>query len=85
VNAAYRITDDMLVDATKIDDVNEALRSVMDQVGIDEGGVAGRVFCGEFEEDWPTADAHYRLAMLREWHDVEKVHNLPYPLNKEPS
>lgn len=65
------ITDDMLIQAAKVDDVDEALRGVMDQVGITDGGVAGMVF-SKYEEDWPAADPHYRLAMLREWRDVEK-------------
>lgn len=80
--AAYRITDDMLAAAAKIDDLDAALKGVMDQVGIDEGGVAGMVFSGEQDSGWwRTADVHYRLAMLREWRDAELAYNLPYPLN----
>jgi len=81
MNAAFRITDAMLVAAVDIDDLDEALRSVMDQVGIDDGGVAGIVFCGRFEEDWPTASRDYRLTMLQHWREAEQVHNLAYPLN----
>jgi hypothetical protein len=85
VSAAHRITDDMLIAATLIDDLDAAVKSVMDQVGIDEGGVAGLVFGGVYADAWPTADPHYRLAMLREWRDTERAYNLDYPLNKEPS
>lgn len=81
MNAAFKITDDMLVAAIQIDDLDEALRSVMDQVGIDEGGVAGMVFSGQRGEDWYTAYPRYRLDMLYYWRDTEQVYDLPYPLN----
>lgn len=74
VKPAYKITDDMLQAAARIDDLDEACRSVQDAVGIDDGGVAGMHFGGQYEDDWPTADYWYRLQMLREWVDLEKVY-----------
>lgn len=72
-SSAYRIADEMLFAAVKIDDLDTAVRSVMDQVGMTDGTVAGCTFCGQYEDDWPTADPHYRLSMLREWRDNEQA------------
>lgn len=68
----FRITDAMLVAAVRIDDVDDALYSVMRQVNITTGDVAGVLFAGDYARDWPTADVHYRLQMLREWRDLEQ-------------
>ena len=72
---AYKIADGMLEAAAKIDDPDDAVRSIMDQVGIDEGGVAGIVFSGYRGLDWwPTASHHDRLEMLHEWVRVEQIY-----------
>lgn len=81
MNVADRITDEMLDIAARSDDLDAAVKGVMDQVGIDEGGVAGMSFCGEPGETWPTANHYDRLSMLCEWRDAERAYNLPYPLN----
>jgi hypothetical protein len=72
---AERITDDMLADAVKIDDLDEAVASVMDQVGITEGGVAGMVFASQ---EWADASEEDRLALMNEWRDQELLHRVEY-------
>lgn len=80
-NIADKITDEMLAAAAKIDDIDEAVRSVMDQVGIDEGGVAGIAFSG-LEDPWASLSDDERLHWLEGWRDSERVYNEPYPLNE---
>jgi hypothetical protein len=68
------ITADMLIGAAAINDLDEALRSVMDVVGIDDGGVAGLVFSGDRDRDWwPTAAHTERMEMLRRWAAAEEA------------
>lgn len=72
-DAAFKITDDMLVQAAKIDDIDQAVASVMDQVGITDGGVAGLVL--DYAENWwAGADQAWRLTKLRQWQDAEQVY-----------
>jgi len=74
---AYKITEDMLMAAAKVDDLDDAVRGVMDQVGITTGDVAGIVLTS-YQDEWADLDYWGRLAALREWRDVEQVRNIDY-------
>lgn len=72
--AGDAITDEMLEAAAYIDDLDEALRSVMDQVGITDGGCAGLVFSGDKDHNWwQLANASERFDMLCQWRDSEQA------------
>lgn len=68
-----KITTEMLEAAAKVDDLDEALRGVMDAVGIEDGGVAGMVFSGDWEGEWPTASEAERMHMLTKWREAEEM------------
>jgi hypothetical protein len=68
----------MLQAAAQINDLDEALRSVMDVVGIDDGGVAALVFSGDdWNARWPDEHHNSRMAMLRKWADAEESYAGP--------
>jgi hypothetical protein len=72
--AGDAITDAMLDAAAQIDDLDEAVRSVMDQVGITTGDVAGLHFSGTQDRSWwPTASISDRLEMLQGWRAAEQT------------
>jgi hypothetical protein len=69
-----KIEDHMLAAAAHIHDLDEALRSVMDQVGITDGGVAGMVFSGDKDHSWwPNATYAERMEMLWHWAAAEEA------------
>jgi hypothetical protein len=73
MKAGHIITDAMLAAAAQIDDLDEALRSVMDQVGITSGDVAGVVFSGSRDAEWwAVVSSEDRLRQLGHWRDVEQ-------------
>jgi hypothetical protein len=74
VNPAERITDTMLQAALGVDDLDEAIGTIMEQVGITDGGIAGMVFSGAYNHDWwREADRQDRLWKLCEWRDYEQT------------
>ena len=61
------ITEPMLVAAVANDDLNDALYTLQNIVGIDDGGVASTIFCGDPERGWPTTPPAQRRELLEKW------------------
>lgn len=68
------VADSMRDVAAQIDDLDEAVKSIMDVVGITTGDVAGLYFAGQPEKSWPAASAQERVAMLSGWLELEEVY-----------
>jgi hypothetical protein len=78
------ITTEMLLAAAEISDLDEALASVMDQVGITDGGVAGIVFSGDdWRARWPDEHHNSRMAMLWKWVAAEEAMTSDLPPDPE--
>lgn len=70
MNPGLKITDEMLDAASRISDIDEALRTVMDVVGIDDGGVAAMAL-SHVESDWPHTTPDQRRQWLNSWRNSE--------------
>lgn len=55
-----------------MDDVNEALFKFQNAVGIDDGGIAGVVFSGGLDDEWPTASIQRRHEIMSRYIEVER-------------
>jgi len=70
----------LMAKAIEIDDLDAALRAIMDPLGITDGGTAGMYFCRVYDNDldeyenWRRASASERLAELEEWLRLEEIH-----------
>jgi surface antigen len=78
VNPGLAITMKMLLAASQIADIDEAVASVQDQVGIDEGDIADMAI-GEHRDAWAGATVFERLTWLEQWRDAEIAHGPAEP------
>jgi hypothetical protein len=65
--AVEHITMAQLAQSVGTDDLNEAVAMLQQAAGIVSGDLAGIMFCGAWEDEWPTAKPGRRAEMLREW------------------
>lgn len=68
-----RITKKLIATAVSTDDLNNALYDFQCAIGIHDGDVAGVVFAGPREEEWPTATPERRREMMKHYIDVERT------------
>jgi len=80
-----KITPEMIDAAIKIDDLDDALRPMMNQIGIDDGGVAAIAFMTYDDNAWPDGDADIRRQMINNWIHFERIYEIQYPTRKEKS
>lgn len=66
-----RITEELIGAAVATDDLNDALFTFQNAIGVDDGGVAAAVFSGGLEEEWPGATAARRLEMMKRYVSLE--------------
>lgn len=78
---AFKISDNMLNRACQMQNLEEALDTIMLKVGIQDGGAAGMVFTPDYYAQWPKCDIHDRLAMLQEWREAERTYLIDYSLH----
>lgn len=67
-----RITDALIKDTIANDDLNDALFAFQNHIGIESGDVASIVFCGHWEDEWPTASHARRREMMDHYIEVER-------------
>lgn len=67
-----KITKALLAEVVAIDDLNDALFRFQTAIGIDDGGVAGVVFSGTWDDEWPTASAERRHEMMAHYIGTER-------------
>lgn len=65
------ITKGLLSEVVAIDDLNDALFLFQTAIGIDDGGVAGVVFSGGWDDEWHSATAARRHEMMAHYVSVE--------------
>lgn len=63
-----------VVRAARNQDLNDELSRLQSEFGIDSGDVAGAIFAGAWETEWPLADIHRRIEMIAFYLDVEQEH-----------
>jgi len=80
LNAGERITNGMLQMAARLNDIDDAVKSVMDQVGIDDGGVADMEI-GDKRAVWYDATYVERFNWLSQWREAEVALNFEYPMH----
>jgi hypothetical protein len=68
----HRITDELIAQAVAVDDLNDALFAFQCHIGIDAGDVASIVFCGAWEDEWPTATHPRRREMVDHYIEAER-------------
>jgi hypothetical protein len=72
-----RMSDEALLDAAKLNDLDDAARHVQDIAGINDGGIAGRTL-EHLRDDWPTMKPTARVSALENWRDTEEGADLDY-------
>jgi hypothetical protein len=78
---ATDITAAMIEAASVINDIDDAVHSVMQQVGIDDGTTAGMVL-EDYRETWADASTGQRKAWLHKWADAEVALLTPEPISQ---
>lgn len=68
----HRITEDLIAKTVAMDDLNDALFEFQNHIGINDGGVASTVFCGDWENEWSTATQSRRREMMDHYIAVER-------------
>lgn len=68
------ISEQMINEASRNDDLNAALFDLQKVAGIDSGDVAGRYFAGEREEQWVASTRETRLEWLHGYLELEAVY-----------
>ena len=66
-----RITEELIRAAIANDDLNDALFTFQQTIGVDDGGVAAVVFSGGWDDEWPSANAARRLEMMNRYVGLE--------------
>lgn len=67
-----RITEKLITEAVKTDDLNDALYRFQNAIGIDSGDIAGVVFSGGWDDEWPLATIERRREMMDHYISVER-------------
>lgn len=67
-----QIPEQLVEDTIAKDDLNDALFDFQNAIGIDDGGVAGVVFSGGWDDEWPTATQERRREMMAHYIGVER-------------
>lgn len=68
----HRITEELVSNTAATDDLNDALFAFQNHIGINAGDVAGIVFGGGWEEEWPTATLSRRREMMDHYTAIER-------------
>lgn len=68
--------DALIESASKIDDLNVALRCLQNAMGQDDGGIAGHFYSNRTdpEDQWRLAPPEARITELQLYLDLEAVH-----------
>lgn len=67
-----RITKKLIAVAVVCDDLNQGLCDFQNAIGIDSGDVAGVVFTGDWEREWPIASQERRQEMMAHYIHTER-------------
>lgn len=67
-----KITKALLAEVVAVDDVNDALFRFQTAIGIDDGGIAGVVFSGGWDDEWSSASAERRHEMMAHYIGTER-------------
>jgi len=71
------ITDDILLDGAKRLNIDEAVSSVMEKVGITDGSIAA-VALDAYANSWPKMTAGLRVQALEQWREAEREADIDY-------
>jgi hypothetical protein len=67
-----QITKKLITEAVTTDDLNDALFRFQNAIGIDSGDIAGVVFTGVWDDEWPLATIKRRREMMDHYISVER-------------
>lgn len=67
-----QITEKLITEAVTTDDLNDALYRFQNAIGIDSGDIAGVVFTGAWDDEWPLTTIERRREMMDHYISVER-------------
>jgi hypothetical protein len=67
------ITFDHVIDAVRLDDLDQAVLSLQCIAGIDDGGVADIAF-SQYDTPWSDMDEGERVSAIAGWLDMERMY-----------